>query len=147
MVSDAVALTQQRVQRILSDLFGSVRVMKDGAMLIAHESAAVIIEVREFLEHTVVKASAPMLREVPFTDELCRWAAVEGQDRWFASARLYVNEDRSMCEIAIEQDLLGDTIDPDELKIGVMSVLFAANAFDDELQQRFGGLRWVDTDD
>ena len=36
---------------------------------------------------------------------------------------------------------------PDELKVAVTSVLVAANELDDELQQRFGGLRWVDSDD
>lgn len=145
-MSDAIAVTQQRVQRILSEFFGSIEVVSSGAMIVTHDSAGAILEVREYLEHTVVKITALMLRDVALTDELCRWVAIEGQNRWFAHARLYVNEDGRTCEVAIEQDLLGDTIDPDELKTGVISVLAAASALDDQLQQRFGGLRWVDHD-
>lgn len=146
-MSDAVAVTQHRVQRMLTEVFGPVKLLQSGGMLITYESAAVIVEVHEFLEHTVVKAFAPMLREVPLTDELCRWVAVDGQNRWFARARLYVDDDARTCSVAIEADVLGDTIDPDELKVAVTSVLVAANELDDELQQRFGGLRWVDSDD
>lgn len=145
-MTDAVAVTQQRVQRILSDFLGSVRVLPDGGIIIQNESAGIVVQVQEFMEHTVVKVFSPMLREVPLTDDLCRWVAIQGQDRWFSHARLFPSEDGRTCEVILEQDLLGDTIDPDELKVAVTSVAVGANDLDDELQQRFGGLRWIDED-
>ena len=147
MMSDAVAVTQQRIQRMLTEMFGSVELTPGGGMWVTHESTAAMVTVHEFLEHAAVKVTAPMLRQVPLTDELCRWVAIEGQNRWFVRARLYVDDDARTCSLCIEADVLGDTIDPDEFKVAVTSVLVGANNLDDELQQRFGGLRWVDSDD
>lgn len=140
-----VAAVSQKVQRILTDMLGSVQVRKSGTFYMTNDSAAIFVEAREWGDETIVKIFSPMLRNVRPTDEVFRWIATEGQSYWFAHARAYVRDD-GLCDIIMEQDLLGDTLDPEELRTAVSAVAINANDLDDELQSRFGGIRWTDDD-
>ncbi len=46
--------------------------------------------------------------------------------------------------IVVEHNLLGETLDLDELKHAVVGLAITADNIDDQLQQRYGGKRWVD---
>jgi hypothetical protein len=140
-----VAAVSQKVQRILTDMLGSVRVGKDGSFYMTNESAAIFVEVKEWGDGVVVKILSPMLRQVRATAEVYEWVATEGQSLWFAHARV-VDRGEGLCDILMEQDLLGDTLDPEELTTAVSAVAITANDLDDKLQSRFGGIRWTDDD-
>lgn len=47
--------------------------------------------------------------------------------------------------LIMSHTLLGDYLDEQELRHGVMGILSAANECDDELQKKFGGKRWIDS--
>lgn len=138
-----VAAVSQKVQRILTDMLGSIQVGKSGTFYMTNDSAAIFVDVQEWGEGTVVKIASPMLRGVRPTDEVFRWVATEGQTYWFAHARVVLREG-GLCDILMEQDLYGDTLDPEELTTAVSAVAITANDLDDELQSRFGGTRWTD---
>jgi hypothetical protein len=140
-----VATVSQKVQRILTDMLGSVQVGKGGTFYLTNESAAIFVEVQEWGDGTVVKIVSPMLRGVRPTDDVFRWVAIDGQSFWFTHARVVVR-DGGLCDILMEQDLYGDTLDPEELRTAVTAVAVSANDLDDELQSRFGGIRWTDDD-
>jgi hypothetical protein len=141
-----LAAVSQKVQRILTDMLGSVQVRKNGTFYMTNDSAAIIVEVREWGDETIVKVFSPMLRNVRPTEEVFRWIATEGQSFWFAHARAYIRDEDGLCDILMEQDLLGDTLDPEELRTAVSAVAISANDLDDKLQSRFGGIRWTDDD-
>lgn len=46
--------------------------------------------------------------------------------------------------VIFSHTLLGDYLDEKELGHGVFGILQGANEWDDELQKKFGGKRWVD---
>jgi hypothetical protein len=138
-----IATVTQKVQRILTDMLGSVQVGQSGAFFLTNDSAAIFVDVQEWGDETVVKIVSPMLRGVRPTEEVFRWVSIEGQSFWFAHARVVVR-DEGLCDIFMEQDLYGDTLDPEELRTAVSAVAFSANDLDDELQSRFGGSRWTD---
>jgi hypothetical protein len=46
--------------------------------------------------------------------------------------------------LLMSHTLLGDYLDEKELETAMWGVLGAADTWDDELQQKFGGKRWAD---
>jgi len=94
--------------------------------------------------HVLVLLRAPVLFQVPITDELCRWIAHEGTHFYIGHPVLFSSEDGKNGELFLDHSLLGDFLDADELTLAVRSVLSRADRCDDELQGRFGGRRLVD---
>jgi hypothetical protein len=137
---------RSKVQQILTEELGSVRIGRDGTVMLENESAAIFIDVIDWGDgDTIVKVISPMLSDVRLTPEVFRWVAVEGQQLWFGHARVSLSDgDTSVGTIGFEWDLLGNTLDPDELMAAVRSVAIGANKLDDELQAKFGGKRWAD---
>jgi hypothetical protein len=141
----SVSTVVSKVQRILLDEFGSADMVDDGVFRLRNDSAVGFVRVREWHDSVIVKIWSPILRDVILTPELFEWVATEGQDRFFSHARVIRDDsDDSMGMIVWENDLLGDFIDPAELRGVVISVMVGANALDDELQDRFGGVKAID---
>lgn len=137
---------QARVHRILTDQFGSVTIDRDGVVRLENESAVGFVSVVDWGDgDTIVKVWSPMLRDVDLTPELFRWVAVEGQGRWFAHARIWLDSDNPRKGgVGWEYDLLGNFLDPEELLHCVGAVMVGSNKLDDELQSKFGGKRASD---
>lgn len=142
----SVEAVRAKVQEILTDIMGTIQIGRDGTILLENDSAAIFVRVSDWGDgDTIVKVFSPMLSDVRLTPEVFRWVAVEGQERYFAHARVMVSDaDPSMGMIGWEYDLLGNTLDPDELMHVVKSVGIFADQYDDELKSRFGGKRWTD---
>ena len=142
----SVEEVREKVRRILTDHFGSIRVDRDGDVLFEVDSAFGYVGVQDWRDgETIVKIKSFLLRDVDLTPEVYKWAAVEGQSRWFAHACVLVNpENPNQGMITWEYDLLGNSIDPDELVTCVVTVMGGANHMDDELQKRFGGRKGAD---
>lgn len=92
-----------------------------------------------------VRISAPMLRNVPESDELYKWIAVEGTGYRIGCVEAFPEEDGTVF-LVYKYSLLADYLDEAELENALWSVLYTADNLDDELQQKFGGKRYVDKD-
>lgn len=135
---------KDKIQRILTDKLGSVKIDRDGDIVLENDSAIGFVSVRELgPDTTVVKVASPVLRDVELTPALYEWVATEGQNRLFAHYRV-VFPKNGAAMLMLEHDLLGDSLDPDELLFAVFSVMTGANDSDEELQSRFGGRRAAD---
>ena len=70
-----------KVQRMLTNHFGSVRIDKDGDFVVTNQSAVVFVGVKLWGdEDVIVSLRCPLVMDVELTDALCRWVAIEGQD-------------------------------------------------------------------
>lgn len=139
-----VDATRERVQRMLTDLFGRIEVDKDGDFTFRHGSARVFIRVSEgFTDHTVVSVEAPTNLRVPASPELFHYLATENHYT-FGAFRAFDGDNGVL--VLFRQSILGDTLDPDELKTTIGAVASTADDVDDEIQNRFGGDRFHEDD-
>jgi hypothetical protein len=140
----SAAQVKDKVQRILTESFGSASIDKDGDFFTRFESALVYIRVIELKsEISVVKTWAIMISQAQPTPELYKWAATEGQSYFFGHSRVVEGED-GLVDIVFEHTLLGDFLDPEELNWAVVALGQSANDLDDQLQARFGGKRFIE---
>ena len=84
-----------------------------------------------------------MLCGVPLTPELYKWVATEGQAYFFGHPGV-VERENGLGDIHFRHNLLGDFLDPEELKWGVLALGDTADDLDDELQARFGGKKFTE---
>lgn len=139
------AQVKDKVQRILADALGSVSIDNEGDFLVRFDSAVVFVRVGTLKDDvSLVRSWSIMLSEVPLTPEVYRWAATEGQVYFFGKARVYEDEN-GLGRIHFEHTLLGDFLDPEELKWAVIALGQTANELDDQLQARFGGKKFLET--
>lgn len=133
---------KEKVQRILVEELGSVSIDKDGDFFVHFDSAVVFVTVIDLKDDvTLVKSFAILLSDVPLNADLYRWAATEGQAFHFGRSRI-IEGDNGQGRIIFEHTLLGDFLDPEELKWAVIALGHDANDLDDQLQARFGGNRF-----
>jgi hypothetical protein len=92
-----------------------------------------------------VQISAPMLRNVPESEELYKWIAVVGTGYRIGCVEAFPEENGTVF-LRYKYSLLADYLDEEELKNALWSVLLTADRLDDELQKKFGGKRYVDAD-
>jgi hypothetical protein len=148
-----VEQTTLKVQRLLTGPMG-LRVQLSGDSLMvtfANLSTSAFISVRQFGNYedgqprTLVRVSAPVLSDVRPSAELYEWVAREGGSYFFGHVN--VMDDASepgRLFLHMTHTLLGDYLDEDELAAALYGVLGAADELDDQLQQRFGGQRWIE---
>lgn len=135
-----IEATRQRVQRMLADLFGRIEVDNEGDFTLRHGSARVFIRVTEgFGDHTLVDVRSFTNMRVPPSPELFRYIATENH-YVFGALRALEGDDGVL--VIFRQTLLGDTLDPEELRTAVIAVAGTADDVDDEIQSRFGGDRF-----
>lgn len=131
-----------KVERILADHFGVIEVDRDGDFTFPVDSTRVFIQLVEQDDRSLIKVSAPVLRGLQPTAELYKHLALHAGDYFFGSWE--VRETGETLSLWFYYTLLGDYVDPDELKTAIGAVGSAANNLDDDLQERFGGKRYVD---
>lgn len=135
-----------KVQRILAKNW-RVELDADGGFLLRFESTAcrVTCHQDEDAGSVIIKITAPILFDVPVTNELFRWVATEGANYRFGNAHLYLDDSEATTAIFFTQMILGDYLDEEELNWAVSSVGFTADRLDDELLPIFGGRRTTDS--
>lgn len=144
-----VEQVSQKVQRMLATAFTDVRLTTSG-FAVPHGSSQVLVDVRDWgvdskgEPQTLVYMWAPLGREVKMTPELYKWAATEGQDKYFGSVHVYPAENGETGNVTFEHTLLGDFLDPMELETAVAMVFFSADALDEIIHEKFGGKRFTD---
>jgi hypothetical protein len=141
-----VAETTAKVQRILIDYLGRVEIDDDG-FTFEYGSARVFVRIHAINDDqsTVVAVYAFPLREVPLTDEVYKWIATNADNYRFGHLAVYEKEDKpGVGSICFSHNLLGDFLDPEEVRWVVSAVRTSSDELDDELKAKFGGLRYED---
>ena len=143
-MADLSAVTA-KVQRILAKNW-RVELDAEGGFLMRFESTGcrVTCHQDEDDDEVIIKVTAPILFDVPVTNDLFRWVATEGANMRFGNAHLYLDESETTAALFFTEMLLGDYLDEAELNWAVGSVGFTADRLDDELLPLFGGRRATD---
>jgi len=134
---------KDRVQKMLTEFVGSVRIDSDGDFGFTYESAVVYVRAFEWEDSIVLRIFSQFLRDVPLTPELYRWVATDGQDFLFGNTAL-VEFENGIGRLDFGTYLLADYLDTEELRTAVSAVAVTADRLDDELMARFGGRRFLD---
>jgi hypothetical protein len=136
----AVADVKEKVQRIISSKFGSVRLDEDGRIVFPYESAMLFVSIKSFGKDGVrVTFVVPMVKNLRISNELCRWVAIEGQKTLFGSCRLDDSNGENDGWVFFEHSILGDDLDESELLNALVLVAAGANDLDNQIYDRFGG--------
>jgi hypothetical protein len=144
-LSDELDLLTLKVQRILSDFLNDVRLTDDGGYLVPYDSTMVVVRPREISgERTTVTVYGLCNQNVPVSPALYEWVARNTDAYIFGHLAMYVDDETQMASITFTHTLLGDYLDPEELRNTVGAIASTSNDLDDEIQDRFGGERWVD---
>jgi hypothetical protein len=133
---------RQKVQRILTQNMGPVRVDEDGDFIVQHESARMLIEVCEGFgeDGVIVQFNCPLVRGVKLTNEVYKWVATKGQSRRIGALRVVEFEKTpGVGVIANEQCIIADDLDESELMANVAILLSDSAELDTQLQSMFGG--------
>ena len=142
-MTDAAAITKERVQRFLADLFGEVHIDRDGDFNFRHGSTHVYIRVHEMgKDATAVRVWSFTNRKVPDSNELFRYLAATNGMLVFGALSAKAVEDG--VSVVLSHSLLGEYLDPAELAAAVAAVAQLADDFDDEIKSRFGGERYYE---
>jgi len=135
MANDILAI-KDKVQRYIIDWAGSAQVDKDGDFFIRRGSSTVFVSVKPFVEDSsVVRIFAVTNRQVPASPELFEFIATSSY--WFGHL-LCVCKD-GLATVMFSHTLLGDFLDPEELKTAVAMVALTSDGIDDKIAERFGG--------
>ena len=149
-----VEQTTMKVQRLLTGPM-NLKLRLEGdtfSIVFTDMSTSVQLRVQEWGKNkdgepqTLVLISSMILRAVKPSPALFEWVARNGGSRWFGHVEVYDDKNSPGDVLLImAHTLLGDYLDEAELGHGVFGILNAADAWDDELQKKFGGKRWTDS--
>jgi hypothetical protein len=137
MDNNPVAAVREKVQRYLIDLLQSIQIDRDGDFNFRHGSAHVYVRVHPLGEAgTYVSVWAPTNGDVPVTPDLYKYIVEQNHYRF---GHLACTEKDGKAIINFTHQLLGDFLDPDELKMAVVVVARTADEVDDQIKAKFGG--------
>jgi hypothetical protein len=136
---------KDRVERMLTDFVGMVQLHPDGHYTFDYNSVKVFVTVFDWPEANAscVRVHAVLLWEVPGSAELFEEIATSALNYRFGALSLFKCDDGSY-NVNFGHTLLGDTLDPDELRHAVGAVAITADQLDDQLKAKYGGTRWAD---
>jgi hypothetical protein len=136
----SVGDVKEKVQRILSNALGSVRIDKDGDFVITYNSSITYVEVEKFGKESVrVTFRTPLVRNVEITPEVYKWVATEGQTYWFGSCRVFLPEGKTTGMVVMEHTILADDLDESELVNAMAMMSIAGDEVDNKIRDLFGG--------
>lgn len=133
---------QFKVQRQLQSIFGEVQLTSEGSFKFPVESTMGFGQVHEAGEHYIFSVFAPVLIDVPITNELTHYVATEFF--MIGGLRLLPADNGREGSLNFEYRILADDLDDSELRVAVSMVCVTADDLDDKLQKRFGGKRVAD---
>jgi len=144
----SIELVRSKVQRILTDHFGSVQVDRDDDFLLRFEKTRCFVSVEEGIADvkTIVRIDALILRSLKLTKELYEWVAVDGQDYKIGSCFIWKDESGKAGSLFYGYGLAADDLDASELILGIGCVGVTADLLATELQPTFGGETFFEED-
>jgi len=123
---------------MLQSTFGEVRLDSDDDFVFRGDSTMALGQVLPWGDDDVIfNLWAPVVRNVPITNELCRFVATEP----FTLGNLIIQEepDGRTGELQFQYRIPANDIDESALRLAVLMVVFTADDLDDKLVKRFGG--------
>jgi hypothetical protein len=147
-----VEQTMIKVQRLLTGPLGLKVTLEGDSFHVRFQDISTYVQLRvqdwgkdrEGQPQTLVLITSLILRGVTPTPALFEWVGRQGGSRWFGHVEVYDDKEAGKVYLLMSHTLLGDYIDQKELETAMFGVLSAADAWDDELQKKFGGKRWAD---
>ena len=137
MENNQVAIVKEKVQRFLLEVLNTVAIDRDGDFTFREGSTRLFISVQPFGEASAsVRIVAPIISEAPASPELFKFIATDGSYKF---GHLTCQEKGGKVSILFNHTLLGDFLDPDELKLAVFLMARTADELDDEIVKKFGG--------
>ena len=134
-------LDARAVERFLRQLYGSFEDDPNWGYHGGFGSTRVFCRVQHYLEtSTAVIVGSPVLSGVALTDALALDAYAVAEREPFG--RFSLSEERG--ELWFEHAILGDDLDPDELRTAIDTVARVGDAEDDRLKAAHGGRRYAD---
>lgn len=135
--NERIAAVKEKVQRYLLEVLNRVEVDRDGDFTFRQGSTRIFVSVDAFGESsTSIRIVAPVIRDAPATPELFKYLATGNNYRF---GHLAASEKDDKVSILFAHTLLGDFLDPDELKLAVFLLARTADEIDDEIKSKFGG--------
>ena len=129
--------TQRRIQKMLQEWLGKVEIDGDGDFVFHMESTACFGRVVDWGDGDLLfNAWAPVLLDVPLTNELYKFVATESYD---VGNLMLEEESGNTGLLKFQYRILANDLDESELKMAVGVVASTADNLDDKLQKRFGG--------
>jgi hypothetical protein len=136
----SVGDVKEKVQRIITGRFGSVRLDDRGRMVMTYKSSVVFVEVASFGKESIrISFVSPLVTNLKITNELCRWLVTEGQSKWFGNCRLNDADGEDNGWVYFEHSILGDDVDESEVLNALAMMHLGSDQLDNEIQSRFGG--------
>jgi hypothetical protein len=134
--TDAVSAASEAVRSMLAP-FDDVQLGDDGTCSLRYGSAEVAVTVATFDEdQAAVHVRARAVTGATRSAELYHWVATNRADVGHFGV---VDEDDGSATIEFGHTLIGEFLNPAELRLTVVAVALTADRFDDELAARFGG--------
>jgi len=135
-----------RVRELMTEILGSVEIDASGDFVLRHESTRGLVSLLDWGDgDALVKVEALLALHVPESPALFEWLAKNASDFHFGKPEFVPNADDSNDNaILFSHVLYGNTLDREELAAAIFSVMQAANDLDDEIVERFGGIRAID---
>lgn len=148
-MSTNLAKLKEKVERYLKEVVDRYEVVMD-SYRVRYGSTVVSIEPEVWNEEkdtTILRLIAVVLVGVKRTGNEKMFEELSQLNDTYRFGKFYWtptddNEDEGI--IFVEQQMLGEFVDFEEFKQILISLAFAADEVDDQLQARYGGERWVD---
>lgn len=140
---------KEKTERYLKDVVDRFEVVMD-SYRVRYGSTVVSIEPELWNEEedsTILRMIAVVLTGVKKTGNQAMFEDLSRLNDTYRFGKFYWtptedNEDEGI--IFVEQQMLGEFVDFEEFKQVLISLAYAADEVDDELQTKYGGDRWID---
>ena len=134
-----------KLQKMLIELNGGIKIDSDGDFVISGESARLFIRAIEFgsddQKSLMIKFFCPLVMDVAVTTDLTMYVATEGGGYRFGHVRLILDEekDNKTGSLYFEYTIFANDLDMSEVDNAIRMVLFTSADLDTELHNKFGG--------
>ena len=134
-----------KLQKMLIELNGGIKIDSDGDFVIAAESARLFIRAIEFgsddQKSLMIRFFCPLVMEVVVTPDLTMYVATEGGSYNFGHVHLILDKekDNKTGSLYFEYTIFANDLDMSEVDNAIRMVLFTSADLDTELHSKFGG--------
>jgi hypothetical protein len=137
-MSGDLVVVKDKVQTYLRELVGRYEVDSDGDYTFRDGSARLFVSVDAIKDSTFVHVYAILAKDVPEMADVYEFVATKAGSYRYGSLFVRKQPD-GLLRVIFDHSLLGDFLDPDELKIAVSLIAATADELDTEIVDRFGG--------
>jgi len=142
--STAVENLKRRIEGYLRETVGTYQVAPEDSYSLRHGTTRLIIRPTNLpgSDKTLAVLFAFVAIGVNVTNELTRY--LNDINKQIIFGKFFVLEDQKL--VICQHSLLGDTLDKDELMIGIAAVALTSDEYDEKIVERFGGKRCIDAE-